>query len=60
MPTVTHIRASTDYSDIGQTSTIGQVKDLMNTLVSGGTSYVADCEYLIALEEIAFSDDPSS
>jgi hypothetical protein len=32
----------------------------MNTFVSGCTSNVADCEDLIAFQEITFSDDSSS
>jgi hypothetical protein len=32
----------------------------MNALVSSRTTNVADCKDLVALQEIAFSDDPSS
>lgn len=60
MPDTTYIRTSTDYADIRQTSPVSQVKDLMDTLVSGRTSNIADRKDLVALQEVALSDDPSS
>ena len=60
MPTATYIRSSTDNADIRQTSAVGQVKNLMNTLVSCCAADVADCKDLVALQEIAFGDVPSS
>lgn len=60
MPTATYIRTSADNADVRQTSTVRQVKNLMNTLVSGCASDVADCKDLVALQEVAFSDVPSS
>lgn len=60
MPSATYIRSSTDNADIRQTSTVSQIKNLMDTLVSGCTSDIADCKDLVALQEIAFGDVPSS